>query len=130
MEEQGAKDLIVELCQLFYQLRWCTGSGGALSIRVGSVILSSLSPHPDLFLFGEPSLMIVGRQRAFVTPSAVQKERIKQEELFELDLDSNQIVYSPPSFVPSSCVPLFLSVYKYPRLPLCLFLSHSHPLID
>ena len=49
-----------ELCQQFYTQGWVSGTGGGISIRDG--------------------------ERVFMAPSGVQKERLREEDLFLLDM--------------------------------------------
>ena len=53
------RELVASLCRQFYHLGWVTGSGGSISIRHGN--------------------------RVFMTPSGVQKERLRASDLFVLD---------------------------------------------
>jgi ribulose-5-phosphate 4-epimerase/fuculose-1-phosphate aldolase len=74
--ENDIRELICELCRQFYSSGWVTGTGGSISIRLGEAI--------------------------FMTPSGVQKERIKPDEIFVLDRNGT-IISTPspkPNFVP------------------------------
>ncbi|CAN0523360.1 unnamed protein product, partial [Laminaria digitata] len=62
------RELVASLCRQFYHLGWVTGSGGSISIRHGN--------------------------RVFMTPSGVQKERLRASDLFVLDRQG--IVLSQP----------------------------------
>ncbi|XP_062508842.1 methylthioribulose-1-phosphate dehydratase-like isoform X2 [Corticium candelabrum] len=90
-EELFAKDhprrLIPELCRLFYQLGWVTGTGGGISIKQGDEI--------------------------YIAPSAVQKERIMPEDMFTYTITGEQISCPPPSkrLRVSQCTPLFMNAY-------------------
>lgn len=53
------RELVASLCRQFYHLGWVTGTGGSISIRHGN--------------------------RIFMTPSGVQKERLRPSDLFVLD---------------------------------------------
>ena len=78
------KDVIVELCQQFYRLGWCTGTGGGISIREG--------------------------ERIFMAPSGVQKERISPDDIFIVNLRGD--VLEPPrntALKLTACAPLFLA---------------------
>ncbi|XP_053279728.1 methylthioribulose-1-phosphate dehydratase [Pleuronectes platessa] len=79
--------LIPELCRLFYQLGWVTGTGGGISIRRGEHI--------------------------YIAPSGVQKERIQPEDLFVCDMEERDISCPPPSkkLKKSQCTPLFMNAY-------------------
>ncbi len=85
------RSLVCELCRQFYQLGWVTGTGGSISIRQG--------------------------EKIFMTPSGVQKERIKPEELFIVNKAGE--VTGEPEVKPgcskaklSDCAPLFLHAYN------------------
>lgn len=85
------RELVCELCQQFFQAGWVTGTGGSISIKFGS--------------------------RVYMTPSGVQKERIKPDELFVLDTAGNilSVPQRKPDFVCpklSDCAPLFLHAYQ------------------
>ncbi|KAI6180308.1 Methylthioribulose-1-phosphate dehydratase [Aphelenchoides besseyi] len=79
--------LISELMRQFYTLGWVYGSGGAMCIR-----------NAEGF--------------TFVTPSGVQKDRIKSEDIGMFD-PQNQLIVAPakPNVV-SSCVNLFWTIFK------------------
>lgn len=94
--EDEAKDLVAELCKLFYDQGWVSGTGGGISIRSrreGS---------------GSTSLVMA--------PSGVQKERMRSADMFVLDMKGNVIStpgtrpppYKPPKL--SECSPLFMLV--------------------
>jgi ribulose-5-phosphate 4-epimerase/fuculose-1-phosphate aldolase len=90
-EEQTIRSLVCELCRQFYTLGWVTGTGGSISIRSG--------------------------EKIFMTPSGVQKERIKPEELFIVN-KAGEILSEPQSKLGcgkaklSDCAPLFLHAYN------------------
>eukprot|EP00606_Chrysophyceae_sp_TOSAG23-5_P000395 GSChrysophyteH2.ASY1.ANO1.287.1 assembled CDS len=95
------RELVCDLCRVFFTAGWVTGTGGSISIR-----------HGD---------------RIYMTPSGVQKERISPDELFVLDVDGN-ILATPkrkPRFTPklSDCSPLFLHAFKQRNAGAVL---HSH----
>jgi methylthioribulose-1-phosphate dehydratase len=82
----NAKELVCELCRLFYQQGWVSGTGGGISIREGD--------------------------RVYMAPSGVQKERIQPQDLFELDGD-RQVVKAPEGdFKLSACAPLFFHAFE------------------
>eukprot|EP01035_Chromulina_nebulosa_P017799 gene17799-23407_t len=96
------RELVCELCRQFFEAGWVTGTGGSISIRYGN--------------------------RIYMTPSGVQKERIKPDELFVLD--TNGSILAIPSQKPgcnlpklSDCAPLFLHAYKQRNAGAVL---HSH----
>ncbi len=84
---EDTRALVAELCRQFYHLGWCTGTGGGISIREGD--------------------------RIYVAPSGVQKERIRPEHVFVLDLEE-RVVERPddPALRVSECLPLFYNAYR------------------
>lgn len=86
-DKEHPRNLIPELCKLFYNLGWVTGTGGGISIKLGDEI--------------------------YIAPSGVQKERIKPEDLFVQDIDGNDVQLPPPSkkLKKSQCTPLFMCAY-------------------
>lgn len=87
MEEEHPRNLIPELCKLFYSLGWVTGTGGGISIKQGHEI--------------------------YIAPSGVQKERIKPDDLFVQDIDGNDLQLPSPlkKLKKSQCTPLFMCAY-------------------
>ncbi len=84
-----AKELICELGRRFYALGWVSGTGGGISLRLGS--------------------------RVFMAASGVQKEALDHDAIFELDLASGEVVQEPPAakgFRCSACKPLFLEAMR------------------
>lgn len=85
------KELVCELCRQFFNAGWVTGTGGSISIRDNDQI--------------------------YMTPSGVQKERIKADEIFTVDINGN-ILHHPDQKaggrIPklSDCSPLFLHAYQ------------------
>jgi methylthioribulose-1-phosphate dehydratase len=79
--------LIVDLCGHFYGLGWVSGTGGGVSVREGD--------------------------RIYVAPSGVQKERLREQDLFELDREGH-VIRRPgdPALRISACTPLFLNAYR------------------
>ena len=87
------KDLICEMCRMFYNQGWVTGTGGGISIKVADTIV--------------------------MAPSGVQKERMQPEDMFLLDAKTGAIKQSPvtkpaPHKPPklSECAPLFQAVRR------------------
>jgi len=78
------RELICELCRQFYTQGWVSGTGGGISIREGD--------------------------RVYMAPSGVQKERLKPEDLFELDAEGN--VVKAPAGDLSACAPLFFNAFR------------------
>jgi len=85
MATEDPRDLIPELCRLFYTQGWVSGTGGGISIREGDHIL--------------------------MAPSGVQKERIEPDDLFTLDLEGNVVDGPVDRFRVSECRPLFMLAY-------------------
>ncbi|MFW5924687.1 MAG: methylthioribulose 1-phosphate dehydratase [Myxococcota bacterium] len=87
MAAEDPRQTIVELCRHFYGLGWVSGTGGGLSLREGD--------------------------RVYMAPSGVQKERLRPEDLFELD-GEGRILSRPanPSLALSACAPLFYNAYR------------------
>lgn len=83
--EQNPKRVIVELCQQFYGMGWVTGTGGGISVREGG--------------------------RVYMAPSGVQKERLCEEDIFELD-EEGAVVSGPSHAKVSECAPLFFNAYR------------------
>uniref|UniRef100_A0A672LES5 Methylthioribulose-1-phosphate dehydratase n=1 Tax=Sinocyclocheilus grahami TaxID=75366 RepID=A0A672LES5_SINGR len=86
-DQEHPRVLIPELCRLFYELGWVTGTGGGISLRHGLHI--------------------------YIAPSGVQKERIQPEDLFVCDIDEKDISCPPPqkNLKKSQCTPLFMNAY-------------------
>ena len=79
--------IIVALCRQFYTQGWVSGTGGGISIRDG--------------------------ERVFMAPSGVQKERLSEEELYELSLNGD-VLSGPtqPYSQVSACAPLFFHAFR------------------
>ena len=95
-EVQEAKELICDLCRTLYTQGQVSGTGGGLSIKLGS---------------GPGSVIVMA-------PSGVQKERMRPEDMFVLD-SAGAVIHTPearpPPYRPpklSECAPLFLSAYE------------------
>jgi methylthioribulose-1-phosphate dehydratase len=93
------RDIVVELCRQLYGMGWVSGTGGGISIREDG--------------------------RVYMAPSGVQKERLRREDLFVLDMDGN--VLEPPagSARVSACAPLFFNAFRLRDAGAVL---HSHSL--
>ncbi|KAI7887036.1 methylthioribulose-1-phosphate dehydratase [Lichtheimia hyalospora FSU 10163] len=96
-DPQHPANLIPELCRLFYQLGWVTGTGGGISIRDG--------------------------EKIYIAPSGVQKERMEPHHLFVLTLADRAPLLKPPSLKPSACTPLFYNAYTMRDAGACI---HTH----
>ncbi|HKU37925.1 MAG TPA: methylthioribulose 1-phosphate dehydratase [Polyangiales bacterium] len=99
-KQASPRALVVELCKQFYSQGWVSGTGGGISIRDG--------------------------EKIYLAPSGVQKERIAEEDLYELDADGGVLCKpADPSLTPSACQPLFFNAY---RLRNAGAVIHSHAL--
>lgn len=115
-DAEHPRQLIPELCRLFYTLGWVTGTGGGISMRLGNEI--------------------------FVAPSGVQKERIQADDIFViaecedaectealpggLDVKNAKLVSMPANTAIkkiSECTPLFMNAYRMRNAGAVL---HSH----
>ncbi|XGW33370.1 hypothetical protein V3C99_017648 [Haemonchus contortus] len=87
-EEPMTLELFVELMIQFYKMGWMRGTGGALGC--------------------------IANGKLFVSPSALQKERLKTSDIFVYDLQSKQLVQRPLSsnVEVSSCAPLFSLIMR------------------
>ena len=101
--EQECRERVCELCRLLYQMGWASGTGGGFSLRDGD--------------------------RIYVAPSGVQKERIRPEEVFVVDVDGRPIqegrTAEGGALKVSACTPLFLHAYRLRGAGAVL---HSHSL--
>ncbi|PNW88149.1 hypothetical protein CHLRE_01g016528v5 [Chlamydomonas reinhardtii] len=87
-----AKTLICELCRLFYDQGWVSGTGGGISVKAGDEIV--------------------------MAPSGVQKERMQPDDMFVLD-SKGDIIHTPAAKPPpnrppklSECSSLFMAAYE------------------
>ncbi|KAL8237891.1 hypothetical protein R6Q59_018972 [Mikania micrantha] len=94
------KSLISELCRLFYNLGWVSGTGGSITAKV----------HDDSVPKSD--------QLVIMSPSGVQKERMVEEDMYVLS-STGDILFSPlPKGYPhkppkcSDCAPLFMKAYN------------------
>ncbi|KAK9479968.1 class II aldolase/adducin N-terminal [Lipomyces japonicus] len=90
-------NLICELCKLFYNNGWVTGTGGGISIRDG--------------------------ERIYIAASGVQKERMVPENMFVMRLQDQEYLRKPKIYKPSACTPLFLAAYTIRDAGACI---HTH----
>ena len=87
MQPPSPRSVIVELSRQFYAQGWATGTGGGISLREGS--------------------------RVFMAPSGVQKERIQEEDIFELDLDGAVVCAARDAQLKvSECSSLFYNAFR------------------
>ena len=87
MDGASPRSLIVELCKQFYAQGWVSGTGGGVSVRDGG--------------------------RVYIAPSGVQKERIREQDIYVLD-EAGTVLERPetPTLTPSACSPLFFNAYR------------------
>ncbi|KAK5990651.1 Methylthioribulose-1-phosphate dehydratase [Cladobotryum mycophilum] len=97
-------NLIPSLCAKFWTLGWVTGTGGGCSIR-----------NDDL---------------VYIAPSGVQKELMKNTDIYVLSLAAQEPTFkhrtylrSPPAYKPSQCTPLFLAAFTRRGAGCCI---HTH----
>ncbi|KAG6010657.1 Methylthioribulose-1-phosphate dehydratase [Claviceps maximensis] len=109
-------NLIPSLCAKFWTLGWVTGTGGGCSIRE--------------------------EDRVYIAPSGVQKELMKNTDIYVLSLSAQQeqqdeesgaerdgkppqrtYLRSPPCYKPSQCTPLFLAAFTRRNAGCCI---HTH----
>ena len=110
--------LIPELCSLFYDLKWVTGTGGGMAmVYEGDYYLAPTGVQKermqpdDLFVLREPT---TAEQRSAVTPFPLLPGR------------PVLTVASPPSerrYGPSQCTPLFFEAFTQRRATACI---HTH----
>ncbi|KAF9312976.1 hypothetical protein BGZ93_003493 [Podila epicladia] len=93
-------NLIPELCRLFYKVGWVTGTGGGISIRKDAHV--------------------------YIAPSGVQKERMKPEDLFVLELADRAVLRKPLVLKPSACTPLFYNAYTMRNAGACIHTHSQH----
>ncbi len=85
--QNDPRSTIVELCRQFYGLGWVSGTGGGISIRQDG--------------------------KVYMAPSGVQKERLREEDLFVLD-EAGEVLSAPERTGEklSACAPLFMSAFR------------------
>ncbi len=84
--EKQTRIKLVNLCKNFYRLGWVSGTGGGISIRINNFV--------------------------FMAPSGVQKEKIKPEDIFILNLEGEILQYPEnQSLKLTECAPLFFQAY-------------------
>lgn len=110
-------NLICELCRLFYDNNWVTGTGGGISIRDVD------GENPNV---------------VYIAPSGIQKERLHPKEMFVVELPE-KILRGPNEdnekeplsldlaanfkYKPLACTPLFLGIYNLRDAGACI---HTH----
>jgi len=101
--EHATKELVCDLLRRFHDLGWCTGTGGGMSVRTAHGYL--------------------------MAPSGVAKERLRPEDLFELDAAftiRNQERLGDARC--SECAPLFRAIYEHTDAGAVIH-SHAIPLV-
>lgn len=89
MTSPTPQEIICTLSNQFFHKEWCLGTGGAMCIRDQEMI--------------------------YVTPSGVQKELMKPQDIYILtnsSHDSPKILYQPRNLKLSDCYPLFLQCFQ------------------
>ncbi|EGV61520.1 Methylthioribulose-1-phosphate dehydratase [Yamadazyma tenuis] len=107
---QHPANVICELCRLFYDNNWVTGTGGGVSIRD---------------LDGDNKNLV------YIAPSGIQKERLEPWEMFVAELPDETVLRTPNEggynknykYKASACQPLFMSCYKLRDAGACI---HTH----
>ncbi len=99
-EPSSPQQILVELCRQFYHLGWVTGTGGGISLREHG--------------------------RVYLAPSGVQKERLRESDIYVLDEDA-RVLSGPrePGVKPSECAPLFFNAFRMRQAGAVI---HSHGL--
>ena len=106
--EDETRELVCEICRLFYTLGWVSGTGGSISIKC-----------------------LDGSGNILMAPSGVQKERMLPGDIYLLDADGGVLKepagrappYPPPKL--SECQPLFMAAFKHRQAGAVM---HSHAL--
>ncbi|MEQ8353563.1 MAG: methylthioribulose 1-phosphate dehydratase [Leptospiraceae bacterium] len=85
--EKDPRQIISEMCQNFYRQGWVSGTGGGISIR-----------RDD---------------RVYMAPSGVEKEKIRPEDCFVVNLQG-EVLETPANntLKLTECAPLFLSAFE------------------
>lgn len=99
MNNAMIREQICALCRLFWTLGWASGTGGGISIRAGDTL--------------------------FMAPSGVEKENLRPEDIFELDLHGRVTAVPASPVRLTACAPLFLAAYRHRNAGAVL---HSHSL--
>lgn len=97
LDNLGARRKICDLCRMFWNMGWASGTGGGISLRVGSTI--------------------------FMAPSGVEKENLQPDDIFEVNADG-QVTCAPLRGQKlTACAPLFMAAYRHRAAGAVL---HSH----
>lgn len=97
--DREIRNRICELCRVFFDHGWVSGTGGGISIRDGD--------------------------RIFMAPSGVQKERLDPADIFTLSLSGEILTQPGHGLRVSACRPLFLAAYRLRNAGAVL---HTHSL--
>ncbi|CAJ0935215.1 unnamed protein product, partial [Mesorhabditis belari] len=99
-QDEFTKQDFVDLMKHFYKKDWMTGTGGAMGIRIGDEL--------------------------WISPSGVQKERIKPSDIFIYDFKTLTILQQPKNqrIKASACGHLFVEIMKR-RDVKCVIHTHS-----
>lgn len=106
-ESKVVRSLMSQLCEKFYSKGWMPGTGGGLSMRIGS------GTDEDPFT-------------VFSTPSGIQKEDMIGDDVFELDMQ--QRVITPPitpGLKLSSMTNIWYVIYNLRPSTRCVIHTHS-----
>jgi len=98
-EHLATKERICELCRLFYDFGWASGTGGGIALRDGDTII--------------------------MAPSGVEKERLQPADMFELDRSGAIIKRPAGPHRLTACAPLFMAAITERNAGAVL---HSHSL--
>ncbi|SCZ93582.1 BZ3500_MvSof-1268-A1-R1_Chr6-3g08753 [Microbotryum saponariae] len=140
VDDQGDPEhpanLIPTLCQNFYKLGWVTGTGGGISIRQGFVPSCTLRQqrsapndvakrHPTQ---ADPNTAHHHREKVYLAPSGVQKERIQPQDIFVLTLSTRSFLRWPvhKPLKQSACTPLFYNAYELRNAGACIHTHSQH----
>lgn len=96
---RAAREAICEICRLFYGFGWASGTGGGIAIRDGDTI--------------------------FMAPSGVEKEKLRPEDMFELDRGGAITATPAGTSKLTACAPLFMAAITHRDAGAVL---HSHSL--
>jgi methylthioribulose 1-phosphate dehydratase/enolase-phosphatase E1 len=97
-----------QLCEKFYAKGWMPGTGGGMSIRIGSG--TEKNPYS-----------------VFSTPSGIQKEDMIGDDIFELSFPDQTVITPPvtPMLKLSSMTNIWYVVYNLRPSTMCVIHTHS-----
>jgi len=107
-EAKVVKSLMSQLCEKFYAKGWMPGTGGGMSIRIGSG--TEKNPYS-----------------VFSTPSGIQKEDMIGDDIFELSFPDQTVITPPvtPMLKLSSMTNIWYVVYNLRPSTMCVIHTHS-----